>query len=77
MEMLTPLFGLLLEVGKFINNEKSNELEKRVLRLRNQYAEEMAKGSLRDDALIYSIRRELFDLCDLYSSQLKGQAAKD
>lgn len=77
MTLLTPLFGLLLEVTKFVNHEKANELKKRVLKLKDLYAQEMAKSSYRDDALIYSIRRELFDICDIYRAELERSTVKD
>ena len=77
MDILGPLLNLLVEVGKIINFENSNSVADRVFRLREEYAKEMAKGAARDDANIYSIRLELFNICDLYSTQLKGQTAKD
>lgn len=73
---LNPIFALLTEVAKYLNTEKSQELQDRVFYLRRQYDEEYQKSSLRDDALIYSIRAELFDLCEVYSAEFARQTAK-
>jgi hypothetical protein len=77
MDFVGPLINLLVEVGKIVNFENSHALADRVLRLRDEYHAEIAKGSGRDDALIYSIRLELFNISDLYSTNLKGQAVKN
>lgn len=76
MELIRPLLGLLTEVGKIINFENAQSLSERVETLRKVYDHEISKGPLRDDALIYTIRLELRDICELYCASLKGQAAQ-
>lgn len=77
MEFITPLIQLTVEALKLWNHEKATEFQDKAYNLLKRYDYEMAKGSLRDDALIYSIRTELCDLCNLYSTQLKGQVSKN
>lgn len=73
MELIGPLLSLLAEVGKLVNFHNSNSVLERIEELRNLYEQEMAKGQGRDDALVYSIRHELCNICALYSSTIKGQ----
>lgn len=68
---------LLLEIGKYLNHEKATELQEKVLDLQRRWDEEVSKGDSMDDALLYTIERELWDICKVYSSSLKGQAAKN
>lgn len=75
MELIGPLLSLLTEVGKLINSDKSAEVMERITELRKLYDMEISKGSGRDDALIYSIRIELCDLCNLYCAYLKGKTS--
>ena len=76
MEIIGPLLNLLIEVGKIINFENQTSVQERIKKLREDYDVEMAKGSLRDDALIYSIRVELRDICELYCAHIERQTAK-
>jgi hypothetical protein len=64
-------FMEIVELGIFINAEKRTEYQDKVFKLEREYNEEMAKGSNRDDALIYSLRSELLLYCNIYSSELK------
>ncbi len=73
---LGPIFNLLTEVAKHINFEQANRYADRLFELQRNYEQELAKGNQRDDALIFSIRSELFDLCNVYSAAIKGQATK-
>lgn len=77
MEIVGSLLNLLTEIGKFVNFEKQNSVQNRILELRAIYDNEISKGTLRDDALIYSIRIELRDICELYCAVLKGQTSKN
>ena len=72
MEIFAALIPLLTEIGKYINAEKRTEYQDRVFKLERAYNEEMAKGSNRDDAAIFSMRSELCLIIQLYSSELKG-----
>ena len=72
MDIFAAIIPLLTEIGKFINAEKRTEYQDKVFKLAMRHREEMAKGSSRDDALIYSLRSELLLYCELYSSELKG-----
>lgn len=74
MDIFLALLPLLTEIGKFINAEKRTEYQDRVFKLEKAYNEEIAKGSLRDDAAIYSIRSELCLIVQLYSAELKGSS---
>lgn len=74
MDIFAALIPLLVEVGKFMNAEKRTEYQDKVFNLETRYNEEMAKGSGRDDALIYSLRTELLLYCKLYYSELKGSS---
>jgi hypothetical protein len=76
MELIGPLLGLLAEIGKIINFENSHSVQERVEELRKAYDLEISKGPARDDALIYSIRVELRDICELYCATIKGSAAQ-
>jgi hypothetical protein len=77
MEIFTPILNLLIEIGKIVSFENQTAIIERVRRLREDYDREMSKGSSRDDALIYSLRLELCDICELYCAQIKGQTSKD
>ena len=74
MDIFSSVIVLLTEVGKFINAERRTKYQDKVFDLKGRYDEEMAKGDLRDDALIYSLRRELRDICELYGAELKGSS---
>jgi len=76
MELIGPLLSLLSEVGKLVNFHNSNSVLERIEELKVLYAEEMAKGPGRDDALVYSIRFELCNICSLYSATIKGQTSQ-
>lgn len=67
---------LLVEVGKYINHSKATELQEKVLDLKRRWDEEISKGDDVDDALLYSIERELWDICEVYRSELKGSTAQ-
>lgn len=69
-EFFGSVVGLLVEVGKFINHAKATELQEKVLDLRRQWDAEIAKGDNVDDALLYSIERELWNICDVYRTEL-------
>lgn len=77
MEILGSLFGLLTEVGKLLNFERKTAVQERIQELRSLYDAELSKGNRRDDALIYTIRLELRDICELYRANLAQQVIKD
>lgn len=77
MEIIGSLLSLLTEVGKIVNFEKQTSVQERIRELRAIYDNEISKGTLRDDALIYSVRIELRDICELYCALLKGQTTKN
>lgn len=76
MELIGPLLALLSEVGKMVNFHNSNAVLERIEELKRIYEQELAKGPGRDDALVYSLRLELRNICNLYCAAIKGQAAK-
>ncbi len=76
MELISPLLSLLTEIGKIVNFENSVKIQQRIEELTIAYEKEVAKGPNRDDALVYSIRLELRNICILYSANLKGQTSK-
>ena len=76
MELIFPVIGLLTEVGKLVNFHNSNAVLDRIAELRALYEQELAKGVDRDDALVFSIRLELCNICNIYCATIKGQTAK-
>jgi hypothetical protein len=76
MELILPVINLLTEVGKLVNFHNSNAVLDRIAELKTLYEEEMAKGTLRDDALVFSIRLELCNICNIYCATVKGQTTK-
>ena len=77
MDFIAPLINLTIEALKMWNAHKATEFQDKVYNLLKRYDYEVAKGSSRDDALVDGIRIELRDLCQLYSSQLKGSVSAD
>ena len=74
MEILGSILNLLTELGKIVNFENQTVIQDRIKELRGLYDTEIAKGPDRDDALIYSLRVELRDICELYCATIKGSA---
>jgi hypothetical protein len=66
--------GLIL-LNKLVPDE-ATKIANKVLEYRRAWDEEMAKGSLRDDARLDMLDRELRDIGELFSAALKGAASK-
>lgn len=77
MNLAIPVIELLIEVGKFVNAKNATALHDRVLDLKRRYNEELSKGDMVDDALLYSLNVELQYIIGVYSSTLKGQGTSD
>ena len=77
MNLAIPVIELLIEVGKFVNAKNATALHDRVLDLKRRYNEEISKGDMVDDALLYSLNVELQYIVGIYSSTLKGQGTSD
>lgn len=76
MELILPVINLLTEVGKLVNFHNSHAVLDRIAELKTLYEQEISKGTLRDDALVFSIRLELCNICNLYCATVKGQTPK-
>ena len=77
MNLAIPVIELLIQVGKFINAKNETALHDRVLDLKRRYNEELSKGDMVDDAMLFSINMELHNIVTIYSSYLAGQGTKD
>lgn len=77
MNLAIPVIELLIQVGKFINAKNATALHDRVLDLKRRYNEELSKGDMVDDALLYSLNLELHNVVTIYRSHLEGQGTKD
>lgn len=77
MNLAIPVIELLIEVGKFVNAKNATALHDRVLDLKRRYNEELSKGDMVDDALLYSLHVELQYIVGIYSATLKGQGTSD
>jgi hypothetical protein len=71
------LLSIISEGLKFLNEFQANRLRERVINLRERFNEEMAKGSLRDDAALDSYERELRELGELFLASIKSATLKD
>ena len=65
------MLSIVSEGLRFLNERESKEIGERVMKLREAWREEMAKGSLRDDALLDMYERELRDIGALFLTTLK------
>lgn len=65
------LLGIVNEGLKFLNEHEARAIQEKVIKLREAWNEELAKGSMRDDALLDSYERELLDIGLLFFASLK------
>lgn len=77
MNLAIPVIELLIQVGKFINNENANSLHDRVLELKKRFNEELSKGDMVDDALLYTLSTELQHIVSVYSASLERPGTKN
>ena len=77
MNLAIPVIELLIEVGKYLNAKNATALHDRVLDLKRRYNEELAKGDMVDDALLYTLNVELQHIVGVYSATFKGQGTTD
>lgn len=77
MNIAIPVLELLVEVGKFINAKNATALQDRVFDLKKRYNEELSKGDMVDDAMLYTLNLELHNLIAIYRTAIEGQGTKD
>lgn len=70
----------IIEQGLVLLNklvpEEASRIAGKIKSLRNRWDHEISKGSQRDDALLDSIERELFDIRELYATAIESAASK-
>lgn len=71
------ILSIVSEGLKFLNESRAQELQERIIKLREAFNEQLSKGTMRDDALVDMYERELLDLGHLFLASLKSASSKD
>lgn len=77
--MIELVLGIIEESLVLVNKlvpEESTRIKNRVLNLRREWDEEIAKGHLRDDARLVMLERELRDIGQLFLTTIKSANTK-
>jgi hypothetical protein len=72
MALAEALLSIVNEGLKFLNAKEATRIQEKVMALRENYLDELSKGSMRDDALLDMYERELLDISGLFLASLKG-----
>jgi len=76
MILADTLLSIVNEGLKFLNAKEATSIQMRVRALRENYLNELSKGSMRDDALLDMYERELLDIGLLFLTAIKQTPSK-
>ena len=74
MALAEALLAVVNEGLKFLNAKEATKIQYQVKALRENYLNELSKGSMRDDALLDMYERELLDISELFLAAIKQAA---
>lgn len=77
--MVELILGIIEQSLVLVNKlvpEEASRIKNRVLNLRREWDEEIAKGHLRDDAKLVMLERELRDIGELFLTTIKSADIK-
>ncbi len=74
-ELILGILEQSLVLANKLTPDQATRIKSKIIQLRGDFDEEMAKGSMRDDANLDRIERELRDTGELFLTALKGQTS--